>query len=330
MRRDIAMIGAGIAGLTCARALVDAGRRVFVFDKARGPGGRMSTRRAEALRFDHGAQYFTVRDEAFRAAVDVWIRAGVVARWDARIAVLGGPSPSAETPRYVGVPGMSAICRHLAEGLAVRYGTRVAHIERVGSRLGLMDAEGADLGLFDAAVVSAPAPQAATLLELAAPTLAAQAARVEMSPCWAVMVSFAERLDVPFDGAFVHDSPLGWVARNASKPGRPPEESWVLHGSPAWSTEHFSDVADSVQSDLLGAFGDACGIPLPDPLHIASHRWAYALPENPLDHPALVDPESGLVACGDWCGGPRVEGAYLSGRSAAGRLLELQAGLRGD
>ncbi len=335
-RLAVAVVGAGLSGLACARTLAAHGHRVRVFDKARGVGGRMSTRRAGVWRFDHGAQYFTARDALFRRQVDSWIEEDVVARWDGVVAVLGGgdstrpepdrgPSRSGQTERFVGVPDMSAVCRRLAAGRDVVLETHVTSIERRAAGWRLASAENLDLGRYDAAVVSAPAPQTAELIAGSAPEIAARAARVEMAPCWAVMASFAEPLATSFDGAFVHGSPLGWVARNASKPSRPDGEAWVLHATPEWSRRHLDLDREDAARRLLEAFRTASDTTVGAPVHLDAHRWRFALPE-PLAEPCLFDAEALLAACGDWCGGPRVEGAFLSGRAAAERLLALHPG----
>ncbi len=322
--RRFAVIGAGLSGLAAANALAAHGHRVEVFDKARGPGGRMSTRREAGLQFDHGAQYFTVRDPRFSCAVSGWQGSGLTAPWKGRLVRLENgrsqPVGGAEE-RWVGVPGMNAVGRHLADRLEVRYRTRVASVDRgrAGWRL-LLDG-GGEVDGFDALVVSAPAPQTAELLAGAAPVLAAAAAAVPMAPCWAVMVAFERALPLGFDGAFVHRSPLSWIARDASKPGRPAAETWVLHGGPEWSREALELEPSEATAVLLDAFRDATGLGRVVPTHAVAHRWRFALPPEPLPEPCLADPERAVAACGDWCGGPRVEGAYLSGLAAAARLV---------
>ena len=327
---EVAVIGAGLSGLVCARVVSDHGHRVRVLDKARGPGGRMSTRRIGHWQFDHGAQYFTVRDARFARWVDVWLEDGVVAPWDGRIAVLDRGSVTVKegdsTERFVAVPGMNAICRQLAVDVDVVYGTRIDSLERQANRWRLASSEGLDIGSFDAVVVSAPAPQTAALLACTAPDLAGRSAAVEMAPCWAVMAAFARPLDLEFDGAFVHGSPLGWLAQNSSKPGRPDGETWVLHGSPEWSREHLELEAEEAATRLLAAFRDAVGGSPEAPVHLVAHRWRFALPVNVVPDECLFDAELGLAACGDWCGGPRVEGAVVSGRAAARRILSLRRG----
>jgi len=315
----IAVIGAGVAGLACAAHLVAAGFRVRVFDKGRRPGGRISTRRADPFQLDHGAQYFTVRDPIFAERVGVWAGEGAVALWHGRLRVLEDGrlrEQEGSTARYVGVPRMSSLARHLARQSRVRTEVRVAGLDRQGKVWVPVAEGGGELGRFDLVVVALPAPQAVPLLA-GAPRLAAQAETVEMQPTWAVLAGFEGPLDLPFDGAFVHGSPLSWVARDNSKPGRPAAEGWVLHASHSWSREHLDDKADTVAGSLLKALGDASRERLPEPSYLSAHRWRFAAPEAPLPRRYLFDRDKALAACGDWCGGPRVEGAYLSGRTLA-------------
>jgi hypothetical protein len=308
-----------VAGLACARALDEAGLAVTVFDKARGPGGRTSTRRTDRFQFDHGAQYFTVRDPRFRSLVDALRSEGVVERWEGVIVALQGGEVSCRKDtleRFVGVPGMNALTKHLAARCSVRYATRVASCTPAVRGWRLRSESGEDLGAWQRVVISAPPEQSAALLESAGSILARSVSAVPMAPCWAVMAGWEEPVPVELDGAFVSGSPLSWIARNSSKPGRARAESWVLHASPQWSREHLESPAEEVAERLLAELGRQISVVRP-PVHLQAHRWRYALPEEPLASPCLVDRELGLVTCGDWCDGPRVEDAYLSGVAAA-------------
>lgn len=321
----VAIVGAGLSGLVCARILADTGFRVRVIEKARGPGGRMSTRRTDEWRFDHGAQYFTVRNSRFSQQVDWWRHLGLVERWAARIAVLDHGSIEIKadtTERFVGVPGMNVVCRHLATDLDVAYRTEVGGLQQSETGWSLTEVNGADIGRYDTVVVSAPAPQSARLLEGVAPAIAAAASAVEIAPCWAAMVGFARPLETEFDGAFVVGSPLSWVARNGSKPGRPKGESWIFHASPEWSQQNLEIEREKAAKLLFESFKRALGRPVEEPIYLTAHRWRFALPTEPLDQACLADSGLRVVACGDWCGGPRVEGAFLSGRAAAGLVAE--------
>ncbi|MEM7249454.1 MAG: FAD-dependent oxidoreductase [Acidobacteriota bacterium] len=327
--RRVAVIGSGLAGLTCAHELQEAGLAVTVLDKGRGAGGRASTRRAEIdgqrASFDHGAQYFTARDPVFASLVAEWREASVVARWTPRLTTFGDSTRAADpdagaTERWVGTPGMSSLLAHLEQGLDVRRPVRAERLERRDDGWWLQDTEGAASGPFDEVVVAVPASQAAELLA-PAPELARAARDVAMPPCWAVLVAWEERLDVPFDAAFVNDAPLAWLARDSSKPGRPDGERWVLHGAAEWSREHFDDEPSAVIDALLSAAAETTGWEAASPSFAAAHRWAFARVDGRADDACLHDAELGIGACGDWCVGGRMEGAWLSGRALAARLL---------
>jgi len=315
---NIAVVGAGIAGLTAARALAESGHSVTVFEKSPAPGGRAATRHARHvelagagsvdLAFDHGAQYFTVRDPGFAATVDLWRRKRLVMPWAGRIVSFdedGWEDVAPGTDRFVGVPDMRSIGGHLAEGLDVRYGSPVAST--------------AALDGYDRAVVAVPAPQAATLVAHV-PALSAHAAAVVMRPCWAVLAAFEEPVPSRFDAAFVSGSPLAWVARNQSKPRRGTTETWVLHASTSWSSAHVDEQPDTVGPFLLDALHDLIPKGVPRPLYLAAHWWRFAVADPPLAAGPLADEASGVVLCGDWCAGARIEDAYLSGAAAA-RML---------
>lgn len=323
--RNVAIVGAGVAGVAAARALIERGVEVVVVDKGRRPGGRLAARTRGGLSFDHGAQFFTARDPDFSDVVDGLARRGVVAPWEGHLVTIDGDAVSARhdtVVRWVGVPEMNSVAAALAEGVPVRCGVRVDGIRRHEGRWRLGLDDGASI-LADAVIVTAPPEQSAHLLGAVSPRLGAAVSRVPMAPCWAVMVSFGQRLELPFDGAFVASGPLSWVARNSSKPGRPAAECWMLHGSPVYSAEHLEDPPGVVAESLLAAFRDLApqASAVPSPASLSAHRWRYALPRDPADERCLADAEGRLVAAGDWCGGPRVEGAWLSGRAAAEQVV---------
>jgi renalase len=319
---SVAVIGGGVAGLICARTLTEQRFAVKVFDKGREPGGRIATRQIAGYQFDDGAQYFTVRDPRFQREVDAWLADGVAAEWTGRVCVLenGTVSAGEQKTRYVGIPEMSTITRHLASACHVLSDIRVAHVHREGKRWRLFATTGEDLGDYDVVIMAMPAPQAAGLLG-EAPSLAARVASVKIAGCWAVMLAFEQPLDLPFDGAFVHASALSWIARNTSKPGRGDAECWVLHGAPAWSDDHIDAAPEQVIAWLRDAFRRATACPEVKPLFAAAHRWRYALPTVLLEEACLFDPTLAVGACGDWCAGPRVEGAFLSGMTLANQIL---------
>lgn len=307
----IGIIGAGLAGLTAARALAKAGHQVSLFDKARGPGGRMSTRRVETAQgmafFDHGAQFFNVRDPGFAADVARWEALGVAARW-----------PAASDHAWVGTPGMNAIVKAEAASCDVRWNCRIEQLVPDGHGWRLVHADGAES--VDAAIVAVPAEQAADLLADIAPEWADIAGRTLSQPCWTVMAAFAGRIGLAAD-CLRNCGAIGWAARNNAKPGRTGPESWVIQGSPDWSAEHLEDPADTVIAALMGALERATGTALPATLAVQAHRWRYAL-SGAAGKTAMWDSEARLGVSGDWLIGPRIESAWASGRALAAAIVE--------
>lgn len=319
--RSLGIIGGGVAGLTCARQLVAAGWHPLVWDKGRRLGGRTSTRRSDGSEFDHGAQYFTARDPRFTAQVAQWMDARLVARWPSRLVVWspqGIEHVASDEPRYVAVPGMNQLCQILAQDIDVRTGVTIRSLNRE-QRQWRVETDDGSVASVDELVIAIPAPQALTLLGDIVPRMTAELAKVQMAPCWAVMVAFGKRLSLPLEGAKVVDSPLAWVARNSSKPGRPATpETWVLHATPEWSREHLEQDGDWIADVLLQAFLERAG-ESPPVLQVRAHRWRYAFAEAPLLG-VLRDDHLQLTLCGDWCLGQRLEAAFLSGLEAGQRI----------
>ena len=281
----------------------------------------MATRREGPYVFDHGAQYFTARDRRFVQQVEAWIAAGKVQLWEGRIGRLQEGHFQLQEQgqkRFVGIPGMSSIGRHLAAALEVCYDTRIEQIEGAKNNWYLLSTK--ERFGCDIAVISTPPRQAFDLLPCDS-SLLATVSQVELSPCWALMVAFEHSLELPFDGAFVHDAPLSWVARNSSKAGRGSAECWVLHASPDWSTQHLEMDGEVLVEVLLDAFFQATGGTPIEPLFAKAHRWRYSIGESPLACGSLWDAEQRIGLCGDWCNSLRVEGAFLSGIDLANRIV---------
>lgn len=319
---SIAIIGAGIAGLSCAIQLQQAGLKVTLFDKSRGPSGRMSTRRGDDWQCDHGAQYFTARDPAFRSEVARWQAAGVAAPWQPQLAILGGLNdhqPDLGLERFVGTPRMTAPARLLAEGLDLQLQHTVTALirEQAGWQIETLE-NGRLAACFDALLLAVPAPQAAPLLAPVAPAMAAKAAQTPMRGSWALMLRYAQRPDLPFEAAFVNEGPLRWVARNSSKPGRDGDETWLLHASAEWSEAHIEETPEVVAEILLAAFAKLGG---PAPSAWTAHRWRYADSAPALTDECDWDANLQLGLCGDWINGGKVEGAWLSGRALGQQLV---------
>lgn len=339
--QHIAILGAGMAGIACARTLVQAGHTVTVFEKSRGFGGRMATRNTVFGSFDHGAQYFTVRDARFAqalATVPQTVRpwsANAVRVLDAQGHMVEAALPTRE-PHHVASPGMNALVARWAEPLVaagvVKLETRVVKIEPDALKrrawqlrtTGPQDSQQV-FGGFDTVLSAMPAPQLADLLRQSglAQGWQTQLAQVHTAPCWTLMLAFPQAmqpslsaLGPQWNAARSTHHRIAWLARESSKPGREPIERWTVQASPAWSQEHLDDTPERVVDKLCKAFAEVTGIRA-TPAHAQAHRWLYAQTTAPLGQSHLWDAKTRLGACGDWCLGHRVENAFVSGLELA-------------
>lgn len=310
---DVAVIGAGMAGLAAARTLAAAGHAVTLVDKGRGVGGRLSTRRTRWGAFDHGAQYATVRDPAFSQYIAELHGKGAVHVWDA-----------VEPGAMIGRPGMAALVKAGLDGqpgIAVVTGFEVAHIGKVAEGYLLSDRDGAHHGAFDKVVVTAPAPQAAHLLGAFGEPFQ-RLSEVRYAPSYTLLAAFDRPLDLPDLPGLADEGDLAMACRQSARgPDRASEHDlWVVQASAAYSAAHIEREREEMVPVLLKLFQDATGTDVPQPAYGAGHRWRYALVEEPLGEPFLLSADGTLAVAGDGLLGPRVELAFLSGAHAAQAL----------
>jgi renalase len=307
---DIAIIGAGLAGLAAARSLADAGTKPVLFEKSRGLGGRVATRRVERGALDHGAPLL------HRLPPDAVAAAGAhVAPWRDGI---------------VGVPGNSSLPRALAAGLDVRGGVRVVGLERPAGRWRLRLDDGGAADGFAAVLVAIPQPQALALLGSWAGGLAG-VRDVRMRPGLTLLAWLAERPGGPAWRELA--PPLKLAVRDGAKPGRDARgapEGWVVHAADAEAEARREDDPEAVARDLIAAFRAQTGAG--PAAAISWHRWRYARVAQPLGRSHLWDPGLGLGLAGDWCLGDAAGDAVASGRALAEavRAAPPRAGRKSD
>lgn len=358
-RPTAAVVGAGIAGASCAQALAGAGWRVQVFDKSRGPGGRLATRRmgwtdaSGQLRqtvLHHGAPGFTARSPQFVQWLQEAVAAGAAEAWQPLVA--SGSRPAGDDPytvRYRGLPDGPALCRWLLQGLPelqTHWNLPVDQLQHGADGWRLL-AGGQPLGeAVDAVILALPPAQAAPLLAPHRRDWAQRASLVLMQPCWSLMGVSGPLPDglaaaaQPWQIARPQQGALAFILR---EPGETDELRWVLHARAGWSRQHLEDLPEQVLPELKAALQSWLGTS-PAWRHAVVHRWRYAVPaaqplpfDGPADSDAPPAPAScwwdagqGLGVCGDFLGhapaspvgsGGTVEGAWACGRAMAAQLL---------
>lgn len=323
----VAVIGAGMAGAACAHTLAASGIQVTLFDKSRGVGGRMSTRRTvwidssgeeRPVQFDHGATDFSAHSLAFQAVVQRGLDEGWITRWPAMASCAEGAHE-----HMVPVKGMPEVCRALIGALEVQTGEPVTGLHRFRGgwkieRNGVLWPQ-----RFDQVVLAVPPAQAAPLLRPHAKGWAEAAAQVPMQACWTLMAVTDTPPGPAFDRMQPTRGPLVSIVRNDRKPGRQPVAGhavWVAQASAAWSASHLDDspaaVSESLRDALRAAVNPGGAVRW---YHSTVHRWLYARPmHTPLATPGCWwDAAKGLGVCGDFLVGSRVESAFLSGLGMA-------------
>ncbi|WP_082562802.1 MULTISPECIES: FAD-dependent oxidoreductase [unclassified Rhizobium] len=323
-RPRIGIIGAGMAGLTVARALSSIAD-IGVFEKSRGVGGRMATRRIDEVSFDHGAQYFTIRSDRFHDSLKAGQADGVIQSWNGEVVSLSRDGLSQRfqpaTPRYAGVPSMNALPKAMAIGLDVRVDEQVAKITGDPGRWFLHIADRRE-GPFDWVFATAPAPQSSAVL----PSRFAHhdmLGAVEMSACFTLMIRLDYDGSIPFVAARIDDPVIDWISRNNTKPGRSEAPCLVVNSNSMWADANTDKPLDTIRQKMIEAVRRYIPVAPSEADAAMIHRWRYANVQRPAGSAYLMDRASQLAACGDWCIGGRVEAAFLSGAGLADALREI-------
>lgn len=305
----IAVIGAGPAGLACAKALVDAGLKPELFEKSRGLGGRVATRRRDGLQFDHGAQFLWVpqADDLMRAAA----KSGSAAPWPE--AEMDGLVP------WTGTPRLKDVLLPLADGLSIRYATEIKSLFHMESAWRVSSEK--DDSIYDFVAFAATPQQILRVIPEHEAALSDALREVTFAPCHALMVAF----DSPPDWPAVNRTPpppFSLIVSEGSKPERPAGPAcYVAHTTANWSAARLEEAPEEIAAELLALMEQAMG-PLPPVRLVMGHRWRFSQVETALGSPFAQTADGTLLAGGDWALGRNVEHALASGRAMAESLIQ--------
>jgi len=316
---SIGIIGAGPAGLACATRLQCAGFRPIIYEKSRGIGGRVASRRLDAAAsIDHGAQYVTARSERFKKMLNHFEQEGVIQTWAPHI-FGSGASPEA---MFVGAPRMNAFLKPWSGRLRLLQNQKVTKLAKLGPRWRICTESGSHDDEFDVVVCTAPAPQAEPLCSDAS-EIVASLSFVSFDPCWSVLLAFKES---PFSKYDVYSSPsndIDWICRDNSKPGRAENPStWTILFTAEWGRRNLESDNAAVERHALDCFKRVVGTTESQTLYVSAHRWRFARPTAWLDRPFVNNSDYSLFAAGDWCLGADVESAFLSGFETADAIIK--------
>lgn len=323
-----AVIGSGLAGAAAARALQAAGASPVLFDKGRGPGGRMSSRRSQTphgeARFDHGAQFVTASSAEFAALLDAAVRDGHAAEWTGRLVSIdryGNVEPLPDRRRYVGTPAMNTLVRAALGAFEPAFGRRAARLRGKPGAHTVVFEDGGEDGPFERVALTLPPEQLVEFLARSEgdySAVIAEARAAELTPCWTVTALTDPDFDPGFDGATVYGGGIRWISCEDKKPGRERLGAVVIQASPDWSAGLLEDDPETVARQLCEEAFVRFG--MPQPVWSSAHRWRYALVASPAGSACAIDALGTVGAGGDWRLGRRAEHAWLSG-DALGKAL---------
>jgi renalase len=330
---EIAVIGAGIAGLTCAQKLQQAGKSVVLIDKSRGLGGRLATRRLAGTHADHGVCYLQPKGDQFRQWISELVAAGILRVWTEGIHSLSADGilqpPTKFAPYYAAPLGATSIAKYLGRDLEIIGDKLITSIDPInnGWRLSTKDPE---FNITAEQVIFATPPAQALVIAKKEidPTCIKQLSKIQFSRSITAIAIYpttdqTAASAITWQGIQCIEHPiLAWIGLDSSKQLNPTQPVLVIQSSAAFAEQYFDapDLAISGQKliDAIATF-----IPtLTTPELVQVHRWGYAFAQNPLPVQFLTAQTTApLYFCGDWCGGNRVESAYLSGLAVADQIL---------
>ncbi len=341
---DIAVIGAGIAGLTCAKQLQTAGYNVVVVDKSRGVGGRMATRRVQSTRVDHGVRYLEPTGDYLKQLIqqlehsenpETQLTIWTDNAYEFRNNHLQQAANS--HPYYIMRSGMSSVAKYLAQDLKIEFSLRVDSISLTQENTWKLNFEITDQTVTEKpqpltakmVMIAIPAPQAVMLLETAKPPIETEfleAIRsVEYNPCITVMAGYPSNTQLLPDWKavnFINHEQLAWVGLDSSKRINSTQPIFVIQSSAKFA-EQYLDTTDlsMMGRELIEATNNTLIPNFKNPEWIQIHRWRYAFCRKPLSisYLATTTPLP-LIGIGDWCGGNNIESALKSGQDAANWL----------
>lgn len=320
----IAVIGAGLSGLTFSR-LASSQCKISLFEKSRGVGGRLATRRAPPFSFDHGAQYFTVKNNAFMEFLKPMIDEGVIQTWRPKFVEIHGNKVIRETnwsdeySHYVGTPSMNAIAKFLVKDIDINLESTITHLERKRD-LWQIYSDDNMLGEFDWLICTAPAEQTYNITHKYVPS---NFNFPTMQPCYSMMLGFAHDIELGFDAAFVLNKDISWISKNNSKPHRSNDVCFLVNSTNKWANDNIDIDKTQALNYLFEEFKDTINVKLPKPTHMAIHLWRYANIEKQKSPTHYIDRDLKLGLCGDWFIHGRVESAFTSAYDLFNNLQEI-------
>ena len=322
--KRIAIIGAGLSGIILGQKLSTTAD-VVIFEKARGVGGRMSTRYADPFLFDHGAQCFTARTKDFQTFLKSFMESGVIAEWKGQVINLEIGKKYTQRlyhePHLVACPNMNSLCKEIAVSLNIQTNCEITSIEiQKNRKWKVYTKDGSSFGYYDWVISTSPPEQTVYLFGLyihaSEPINLAR-----MQSCYALMIGLNKPFDQTWIAAKVHNNPIKWISVNSSKPNRNNQVTcFVVHAKSNWTKLHIDHDIQEVETFLLKEFSLVTDIDIKNANYISTHRWRYSIVGTTNKSGSYIDFNLGLAATSDWCETSRIEQVWFHAQKLGGLI----------
>ena len=331
---DVLVLGAGIAGLQCARRLSDAGAEVLVVDRADKPGGRCATRLFDGQPTDYGPVFIHGDNSGFLAAMNALDLARIDG-WPRNVQGRGLPcQPEAFAPfetRFALAEGVNAFPHLLARNLPIRLGSLVNSIAPEGDVITVTLSSGEKLAARDVVLAMALEQSASFLRTLTsikrARSLLALLDMFSSSACLTMIAGYETSVHMPaWDIVYPEDEPaLLLISNESSKRPNRPGRVLVFQASARWSRQRLEEPKEEWSRELLQVAARRLGVWARTPRWTHLHRWRYSRVDraNELAGPLVMEIEkSRLGITGDlFSPGGGMQASWVAGDRLGERLV---------
>jgi predicted NAD/FAD-dependent oxidoreductase len=325
--KKIAIIGAGLAGLTVANMLKDY-TKVKIFDKACRIGGRVSTKYSYPYSFDHGAQYFTAKTPEFRTFIEPMLNNGIIDVWKANFSEIKNEQVvnqrfwNNEYKHYVGTPNMDAIARYLSQGLNILTNTDVNSVMKSDDHWLIYDKYDKFLGKYDWLICAIPPRKLKQLVDTSV-EFNFQIDAIEMKSCFSLILGYNIDINLDFDVALVHDEIISWISVNSSKPDRKSSNCFLVNSTNRWADQNISHNKNEITQIIFQRLKRIIpAIASGKPNYKVLKTWRDANIGKQDGPKYFIDIQQNIAACGDWCIQGRIESAFTSAFSLGNRIKQ--------
>ena len=326
MTKNIAVIGAGLSGITFA-SMIKEKSNIKIFEKSKGVGGRMSTRKDLPFIFDHGAQFFEIKNTAFMNFVSELFTKKIIRPWNFKLAYFEKNNLKKikilqnKDNFFVGVPNMDSIVKYLSKDQNVILETKIERTEKLKDKWYLYDQKKKTHGPYDWVILTLPAQQS---LELITKKISfySQIKKIKMIGCFSLMIGMKKSLNLNYDAALIQNNDIRWLAVNNSKPCRFGGQSLLINSSFQYTAKNVNSPRNKVMQHLLSAASNLISYELSNSIFIKLHKWRYVEAITSPDENYFIDHNEKIAVCGDWLINSRVEGAFLSANELSKEILK--------